>query len=421
MGSIKFIIKGSSNPSTIYIRFRHGRKFDFIKSTSLLINPKYWNNTKGVVKQISEFTDKRNLQNKLNDLNSHVLNQFNDVYTDGGVITSDWFNDCIKGFFNQNEGVDFNYFLDFADYYYKTLPSKVQRSGKIGVAGNTLKRYQTIFNKVKEYEKFTKKRLRITEVDLKFYKEFKNFLNVKQQLNHNTTGRYLIYIKTICLEAKKYGLKVNPEVEREEFRQTKEKTDFITLSENEIQHIFEYDFNENPYLDNARNWLIIGVWTGARVSDLLSFAKRNLTGNYLEYTAVKTGQKIVLPLHPNVRTILTNNNGEFPNSISSQKFNNYIKQVCKKAGINEEMEGAKKIEIEPKIWRKQSGTFEKWELVSSHICRRSFATNHYGKLPTPVIMAVTGHATEKMFLTYIGKTSKDSAIQLQQYWNRVGD
>lgn len=65
----------------------------------------------------------------------------------------------------------------------------------------------------------------------------------------------------------------------------------------------------------------------------------------------------------------------------------------------------------------KGGEFPKYQLVSTHICRRSFATNHYGKLPTPVIMAVTGHTTEKMFLNYIGKTAKDNAKELQKYWN----
>lgn len=72
--------------------------------------------------------------------------------------------------------------------------------------------------------------------------------------------------------------------------------------------------------------------------------------------------------------------------------------------------------LKTKVWRKAKGEFEKHELVSTHICRRSFATNHYGKLPTPVIMAITGHTTEKMFLNYIGKTAKDNANALQNFW-----
>ena len=98
----------------------------------------------------------------------------------------------------------------------------------------------------------------------------------------------------------------------------------------------------------------------------------------------------------------------------------FIKEVCRQVGINEKVKGSKYIEVgmskEGKIHRKVDGEFEKWELVSTHIGRRSFATNHYGKLPTPVLMSQTGHKTEKMFLKYIGKTEKDNAQILKDYW-----
>ncbi|MAW95922.1 MAG: hypothetical protein CMF36_02150 [Leeuwenhoekiella sp.] len=84
--------------------------------------------------------------------------------------------------------------------------------------------------------------------------------------------------------------------------------------------------------------------------------------------------------------------------------------------MSEMVEGARTTEVKDNVWRKEKGSFPKWQLVSTHICRRSFATNHYGKLPTPVLMAVTGHTTEKMFLNYIGKTAKDNANVLNDFW-----
>jgi hypothetical protein len=87
MPTIKFFIKGNNDPSTIYLRFSHGRKYDFKKTTSLIINPIYWSKTKGSVKQKSENKEKLNLQNKLNDLRSTVLNDFTEVYSNGGIIT----------------------------------------------------------------------------------------------------------------------------------------------------------------------------------------------------------------------------------------------------------------------------------------------------------------------------------------------
>ncbi|MCK7589271.1 site-specific integrase [Subsaxibacter sp. CAU 1640] len=416
MASLKYFIKGNQNPTTIYLRFTQGRKIDLKRSTSLLINPKYWNATKGAVKQISEYADKKNLQNDLNGLKTAILNSFNEHYSKGGIINAEWLNQTVKQYFQQDGKTDLNYFLDYSQYYKDNLTSKVQSTGKTGVTSNTLKRYNTIINKVTAFETHQKKRYTFEMIDLKFYKDFKNYLIKVENLNLNTTGRYINYIKTICIDAKKYGIKINPVVLNGEFRPTKEPVNFITLSKTEIDTIFKHDFSNTPYLDNARNWLIIGLWTGARVSDLLKFTKNNIQNGFIEYTAKKTGQKIILPLHPHVREILENLNGEFPKEISSQKLNDYIKIVCKTAGLNEVVKGSKQVEVKNKIWRKENGHYPKYELVSTHICRRSFATNHYGQLPTPVIMAVTGHTTEKMFLNYIGKTAKDNANVLHEFW-----
>ncbi|EAR11712.1 hypothetical protein PI23P_00870 [Polaribacter irgensii 23-P] len=84
--------------------------------------------------------------------------------------------------------------------------------------------------------------------------------------------------------------------------------------------------------------------------------------------------------------------------------------------MNEEVNGSKSIKLKKGVWRKVKDDYKKHELVSSHIMRRSFSTNHYGKLPTPLIMAVTGHTTEKMFLNYIGKTANDNAETLNKFW-----
>ena len=66
--------------------------------------------------------------------------------------------------------------------------------------------------------------------------------------------------------------------------------------------------------------------------------------------------------------------------------------------------------------RKIDGIYQKWELISSHVCRRSFATNLYGKLPTSLIMQITAHSSEKMLLNYIGKDSLDYAQQIADFY-----
>ena len=65
------------------------------------------------------------------------------------------------------------------------------------------------------------------------------------------------------------------------------------------------------------------------------------------------------------------------------------------------IQGGKKIEIKK----------PKYEFVSSHTARRSFATNEYKlrNLTTREIMSITGHKTEKSFYKYIRETPRDTS------------
>ena len=57
----------------------------------------------------------------------------------------------------------------------------------------------------------------------------------------------------------------------------------------------------------------------------------------------------------------------------------------------------------PKTQRKETGTFPKYELILSDDLRRSFATNFFGKIPTPVLIHMTGQSKESTFMTFIGR------------------
>ena len=322
-----------------------------------------------------------------------------------------------------------NYFVNYAEDYLQRLPSTKRYDGKMGVTKATLSKIKTVIAKVSNYEKHYKRKLLITDINLKFHETFIFYLHNVEKLNFNTVGKYIQFVKTIVFDAKNRDFNINTEIEKKEFKPIKEKTTFVTLSEHEIDLIFNHNFNDKPSLDNARNWLIISVWTGARAGDLLNFTNKKINNNFIEYIAQKTDQKIVLPLHWQVKAIIEKCSG-LPHKISTQKYNDYIKLVCFDVGLKELVEGAKSVDInnkekdktkpkKPKIFRKENGTVQKWELVSTHIGRRSFATNHYGKLPTPVLMSATGHTTEKMFLNYIGKSSIDNAEILRSYWTKL--
>ena len=129
---------------------------------------------------------------------------------------------------------------------------------------------------------------------------------------------------------------------------------------------------------------------------------------------------MTIPVHPKVTEILNKRNGMFPYAISDQKYNDYIKTVCELAEITQMVIGSKLIETAPEsgIFRKVKGTYRKCDLVTSHIGRRSFASNFYGSIPTSLLINITGHSTETMFLTYIGKSNKDLAKETHKYFKQ---
>jgi integrase len=138
----------------------------------------------------------------------------------------------------------------------------------------------------------------------------------------------------------------------------------------------------------------------------------------LEFTQKKTNKLTTIALHPKVLEILNKRNGKFPYAISDQKYNDYIKKVCELAELNQLVLGSKNLETAPnsKVYRKKTGTYKKYDLVTSHIGRRSFATNFYGTIPTTHLINMTNHSTEAMFLNYIGKSNKDLAKETFKYF-----
>ena len=75
--------------------------------------------------------------------------------------------------------------------------------------------------------------------------------------------------------------------------------------------------------------------------------------------------------------------------------------------MTEHVEGFKQ---NPETRRKELGIFPKYELICAHDLRRSFATNYFGKVETPILMPITGHPKETTFLSYIGANLNKDAM-----------
>jgi len=136
--------------------------------------------------------------------------------------------------------------------------------------------------------------------------------------------------------------------------------------------------------------MLIGLYTGQRVADLLSLKPDQLREGpndilYIDFVQKKTDWAITVGiLDPLIKEILIE---QFPSYSYSQLFK-IFKQICKIAGITKRVTGYK-MHANPR--RKLKGVFKKYELVTAHDLRRSFATNYYSKVETPILMRITGY------------------------------
>jgi integrase len=415
MATIKYLIRGKSNPNTIYLRLLDGRSIDLTVSTGLTIDPDHWDNKKHKVRQRAADKDKLNLDKDLRTLTGLVTDGRNEQVAKALPVNREWLDELIRKWQGKQINGVSDYLIDMMISYKENLPNKV-RNGKKGVSAGTIRNYNTTISRLTKYEKALKRRLRIVDVDLNFHKKYIKFASEVLGLAVNSIGNDIRKIKTVCLDARDEEILINEQVLSRGFSAPSEKTMFTTLNEIELDKIRA--FEGTNYLENARDWLIIGCWTGCRVSDLMELSLDKVFTHHtgaqiIQYTQRKTGKLVNVPMHHHVIEIVDRLGG-FPRPISSVKFNQYIKEVCKKSKLTYQIEGTRQ---NPETHTKETGKFEKWQLIRSHTCRRSFATNHYNKMTNKQIMAITGHSTEKMLLVYIGETEIEHVDDYMNLWN----
>jgi integrase len=249
----------------------------------------------------------------------------------------------------------------------------------------------------------------LNSIDKYTAESFTRFLKIEQQYSDNYCGQLLKLLKIILRDAEKSGLEVHPYSNYiESFKQKSSDRILHILNPLEIKALKGLQHIPEVYTDSY-NWLLIGLCIGQRVSDLLKLSPDNLrkasSGLYIDILQQKTKKAVTVGVaDPVVIKILEN---EFPRRVSQVVFNKQIKALCRIAGINGLVSGFKN---NPKTRRKEIVNAPKYEFVTSHIMRRSFASNYYGKIETPLLMNITGHSKESTFLTYIGTHQNKDAL-----------
>ena len=260
-----------------------------------------------------------------------------------------------------------------------------------------------------EYEFEKSQKLHLGAIDKNTAESFTRFLKIEKQYSDNYCGQLLKLLKIILRDADKSGYAIHPYSNYiESFKQKSSDRIIHFLNPLEIKALKGLARIPSD-LEDSYKWLLIGLSIGQRVSDLLGLKPGNIrkatNGLYIDIMQQKTKKAVTIGVaDPLVIDLL---GSEFPKALSQVAFNKQIKMIYKIAGIDEVVRGFKN---NPKTRRKEVVEVPKYEFVTSHIMRRSFASNYYGKIETPLLMNITGHTKESTFLTYIGTHQNKDAL-----------
>lgn len=417
MATLKFILQSKSENAPIYLRLSNGRKNPIIyRKIGLSINHLDWSKTTGLPKQTTP--NNKKLSTKLKKLNTYVIEKLNDVDTENETLNGNWLKFQIDLFFERiTENKKSELIIDAIQDIIDNAETRKNAKGGLGISKSRVNSYKSLKNIISEYQ--GTKKYKVKEVNVNFAKDFLKYLINAKKYQISYASKKIADLKTVCFDAEVNGIPVHYQLKKiDSTKPTNEN--IIYLSNAELTKIENTELPTDA-LKNVRKWLLLGCNIGQRGGDLLNINESNFINRnglqVIEIKQQKTNKNITIPVLETTKQIL---NTGLPYKISIQKFNEHVKTVCKLAKINEIIKGGI-IEVTEKgkgktHKRKVNGNYPKWQLIGSHVCRRSFASNLYGLLPTPLIMQITAHSTEKMLLNYIGKQGLDYAQQIADFY-----
>jgi len=446
--NVKFILKDKrSNKKTLIMLRANKGVLDFRFSTRLKIEPKYWNSDDQ--KPITETYERLKRESRLDSIQTGAKDEYLKAITEAKKANPDFIEDMrfisirLQKFITELNAI-YSYLINQHNYtseeqlrlemIKKFFPDLAERKKSSDVdlyncfddflevkkqelSELTIKKYNTLKNRLKEFEGAKNYRITFESINLDFYDKFKSYLlrlpNKRTEeakgLLDDTISKYFSSIKSFMQWSLDREYHSNTKFQHRKFSAKKKaKHEVVPLTEIELMKIYQLDLSGNIRLENVRDLFCFGCFTGQRWSDYSRFDKKDIIDNSWKFTTQKTKEIITIPFVGFANyalQILEKTDYKFK-KISSQRFNDYIKEVCELAGIEESTtikrwSGKNEIKI----------TKPKYDFIVSHTARRTFITILLQKgVPITTVQKITGHKSVKTLMKYV-ETSDDAVIE----------
>ena len=333
MATVHFKLKDpkSDSPSLIYLIFSFGytkeiaetgkKKYIPLKySTKLKVLPQYWNTETARVSEASGFETAREFNERLDEIELNIKDIYRKL-VDRNFEVVPWVLSRELNFRMGRKSKKRS--LSFDDFVEKYIEhSKIRKSPA------TISKYQKTVFHLNAYAAKKNKKLNFESFNLNFYKDFTSYLQVDLGFSDNTVGKYIATLKLFLNEAASKGVNKHMGFKHKSFRIKSEKVDKVVLAEEEIQRICHFNFSSRR-LERIKDIFCILCYSGISYGELKSVDISHVfTENEVKYLPIgfKTNRRTI-PLHVKVQDIIARYGGDFPEIISQQRINEYLKEV----------------------------------------------------------------------------------------------
>lgn len=253
-------------------------------------------------------------------------------------------------------------------------------------------------------------------IGAQFLEKFVSYL-FNNQLAPYSIEQLYYNLHAVLKWSAKYGAKVKADIDEIDFRGVGAKPK-VALSADDISRIYWFDIDSlkcrsqhKMTLKIVRDHFILSCFIGQRYSDTIRLDQTNFKGSEIfKVTQQKTGNEAVLefnrlyPEYPeHVKTILEKYGYKSPWTGNISNYNRYLHELMKYIGFDKEIKHEYK--FAGKIITR---TYKKWELISSHVARRTFITDAVKRnINTQYIKRASGHHSDDSFGKYVIFTDND--------------
>lgn len=399
MPKISFRIRSDKAQAGIYLYFYSAKKVRFEFPVGISVRTKFWH--KHHMRVVDSAPEASQINALLENIVSHMIRYLN---VNGHLkLKKKELQAQVKLALGRPVKIEKQLSVQARNYVKQVPYLRSRVSGGIGLTKSTERLYRRFAELVEEYDAYTNQPMMLSGLHKRCVDGFVRWMFEEKKYAVNNVGTQVKCIKTISRNADAEGMKVHKyALSLKTFRLSRHERYMQIISQEEIQDLKNLYGTLSGLGRTVCAWMLIGLYTGQRVGDLLALEPENIrrgeNGVLINVLQQKTKLPVTIGVNdPFVIEILENS---FPTKINAVTFNRELKIVARLAGMTEVVTGRK---VNPETRRKELGEYPKYSLLSAHDLRRSFATNLYGKVPTPLIMKMTGHQKEGNFLLYIGE------------------